>query len=325
MTTYRPPRPPAVRPSPAELALPIAAVAVAVLLPLAYAEVLPDPVATHWGWRGVPDGALPRAVDHALLAVMTALVALGPLWGAARADRGSARVLVGLANGGAAMFMVLRWWSLESNAGAVEWPAAAPIGWRELGLTLAATLLGGVAGAWLARGRPDHPPSTVTVAPAELAPDDTVVWVGRQTAGPALVVPAAAVVAATALVAVVPGVDRVATLAVGGVLVLVAAALLTFTRAAVAVSERGLDVRLGFGRPHVVVPLGDVTSVGVQHVEPMAFGGWGYRVVPGARAVVVRRGEGLRVGRRGRPDLIVTVDGAADAAAVLQGLIARRS
>jgi hypothetical protein len=314
-----------VRPRPAELVLPIAAVAVAALLPLAYADVLPDPVATHWGWRGLPDGAMPRVVDHALLAVMTALVALGPLWGAARADRGTARVLVGVANGGAAMFMALRWWSLEANAGAVEWRSAAPVGWGEMGLTLAAALVGGVVGAWLARGRPDHPPSTVTVAPAVLAPDDTVVWVGRQTAGPALVLPAVAVVVASVLVAAVPGVDRTATLVVGGVLVLAAVALLTFTRAAVAVSERGLDVRLGFGRPHVFVPLADVTEVGVQHVEPMAFGGWGYRVMPGVRAVVVRRGEGLRIGRRGRPDLVVTVDGAADAAAVLQGLIARRS
>lgn len=325
MTTYRPPRPPAVRPRPTELVLPLAAIAIAVLLPLAYAEVLPDPVATHWGWRGVPDGAMPRTVDHVLLAVLTALVALGPLWGAAHADRGAARVLVGVANAGAAMFAVLRWWTLEANAGAADWTGAAPLGWRELGLSFGAALVAGLGGAWLARSRPEHPPATRTVAPAAIAPDDTVVWVGRQTAGPALVVPVVAVVTGIALIAVVPGVDRVAMIAIAGVLGLVAAALLVFTRVAVAVSERGVDVRLGPGRPHVMVPLADVTSVAVQHVEPMAYGGWGYRVVPGARAVVIRRGEGLRIGRRGRPDLVVTVDGADDAAAVLGGLIARRS
>lgn len=324
MTTHRPPRPTAVRPRPAELVLPLAAVAVAALLPFAYADVLPDPVATHWGWRGVPDGSMPRVVDHLLLAVMTAVVALGPLWGAARADRGSARVLVGVANGGAATFGVLRWWSLEANAGAADWSVAAAIGWGEMALTLTAALAAGLVGAWLARGRPDHPPVTRTVAPTTIAADDTVVWVGRQTAGPALVVPIVVVVAGVTMIAVVPGIELLPTLVLASALILAGAALLVFTRVAVAVSERGVDVRLGPGRPHVMVPLADVTSVAVQHVEPMTFGGWGYRVVPGVRAVVIRRGEGLRIGRRGRPDLVVTIDGADDAAAVLGGLIARR-
>ena len=322
MTTTRPPRPPAVRPRPTELALPLAGVAVAALLPFAYAGSLPDPVASHWGFGGVPDGNLPILADHLALLAATALVVLGPLWAAARADRAAARVLVGLAHGGAAMFALLRWWTLEANAGAATWRDAGPLVAGDVLVALGVGAVAGLAGARLARSRPDHPPATRTVAPVEVAPGDHVVWVGRQTAGPALVVPAAAVVLAAVLVAVVPGPAA----AVVPALLVAAVALATFTRVAVDVSDRGLSIRLGpLGWPRIRVPLGDVTSVAVQHVEPMAHGGWGYRAMPGVRAVVVRRGEGLRVGRRGRADLVVTVDGAEDAAAVLTALMARRS
>lgn len=321
MTTVRPPRPPAVRPRPAELLVPLAAVALAVALPFAYADVVPDPVASHWGLGGVPDGSLPRVVDHVLLAVVTLLIALGPLVAAAHADRSSARLLVGLAHGGGTMLALLRWWSLEANAGAASWRAAGALTGGRVVVALVVAVPVGVLGAWLARGRPDHPPTTRTVVPADLAPDDRIVWVGRQTAGPALVLPAAAVVVGAVAAAAVPGPALVVVPALG----VAALALATFARVAVAVSERGVDVRLGpLAWPRLRVRLGDVTTVGVEHVEPMSFGGWGYRMVPGARAVVVRRGEGLRIGRRGRADLVVTVDGADDAAAVLGALLARR-
>lgn len=321
MTTTRPPRPPAVRPRPAELVLPVAGLAVAAVLPFAYGGRLPDPVASHWGFGGVPDGNLPIPVDHLVLLAATLLVALGPLLAAARADRAAARVLVGLAHGGAALFALLRWWTLEANADAATWRDAGPLLAGDVLVALGVGVAAGLLGAWLARTRPEHPPATRTVAPVPVAPGDHVVWIGRQTAGPALVVPAVAVVVAAVLVAIVPGPAAVVVPA----LVVAAVALATFTRVAVDVSDRGLSVRLGpFGWPRIRVPLAEVTSVAVQHVEPMAHGGWGYRAMPEVRAVVVRRGEGLRVGRRGRADLVVTVDGAEDAAAVLTALIPPR-
>ena len=317
MTTIRPPRPPAVRPRPAELVLPLVAVAVAAVLPLTYAGSLPDPVASHWGFGGVPDGNLPALVDHLVLLAATVLVALVPLFAAARADRLSARVLVGLAHGGAAVFGLLRWWTLEANAGAASWRGAAPLLVGDVLVALGLGVVAGAVGAVLARWRPVHPPSARTVAPVEVAPGDRVVWVGRQTAGPALVIPTGAVVAAAVLAAVVPGPAVVVVPA----LLVAAAALATFVRVSVAVSERGVEVRLGtLGWPRIRVPLAAVTSVAVEHVEPMSHGGWGYRAMPGTRAVVVRRGEGLRIGRRDRADLVVTVDGAEEAARVLTAL-----
>ncbi len=317
MTTTHPPRPPAVRPRPVELAVPLAAVAVAALLPFPYVDRLPDPVATHWGFSGLPDGRMPRLVDHVALLAITALVALVPLAAAARADRPSARVLVGLAHGGGAMLALLRWWTLEANDGAASWRGAGPVTLGDVGAGLVLAVPVGLLGWWLARRRPLLPPTARRVDPVVLEPGDAVVWVGRQVAGPALVLPVAAVVLGAVLAAGAPG----PVLVVVGPLGAAALALATFARVAVTISERGVDVRLGPLRwPRLRIALPDVTSVAVEEVEPMAFGGWGYRVVPGARAVVVRRGEALRIGRRGRADLVVTVDGAEDAARVLGAL-----
>ncbi len=52
-------------------------------------------------------------------------------------------------------------------------------------------------------------------------------------------------------------------------------------------------------------------------IEPLAYGGWGWRVVPGGTAVVVRGGEALVVELRSGRRFAVTVDGAAEAAALL--------
>jgi hypothetical protein len=105
---------------------------------------------------------------------------------------------------------------------------------------------------------------------------------------------------------------------IGSTLMLVGILLWWFTSITVAVGPTGLKVRFGpLGWPVIRVPLDAVEDVSVEDVEPLAHGGWGYRVTPGVRAVVIRRGVGLRVTRTGRPDLVVTIDDEARAAGVL--------
>jgi hypothetical protein len=54
------------------------------------------------------------------------------------------------------------------------------------------------------------------------------------------------------------------------------------------------------------------------------FGGWGWRVGRGGRVgVVTRKGEGLLVERTGGRSIVVTVDGAAGAAGLLNALADR--
>ncbi len=85
----------------------------------------------------------------------------------------------------------------------------------------------------------------------------------------------------------------------------------------------GFAVRSLIGWPRFRVRAEDLVRAGVVHVDPMAdFGGWGMRWVPGADGgrwgIVTRRGEGLEVVRRGGRSIVVTVDDAATAAAVLE-------
>ena len=62
-----------------------------------------------------------------------------------------------------------------------------------------------------------------------------------------------------------------------------------------------------------------------ESVDPFAdFGGWGYRVRPGSRTgFVVRKGEALEVERGDGTAWVVTVDDAAEGAALLNTLADR--
>jgi hypothetical protein len=308
-----------VRPRPTEALLPAAAIAVTSGLPLAYRGRLPDPIATHWGSSGLPDGSLPLIVDHVLMAVLVAIMTIGLLWAAGRADHVMARLLVATSSGLAALFLLLRWWTLEANVGATEWTEAAAMTVSGGVLVLVASLLGGAFGWWAARGRPDRVTPSERIEATRLEAGEQLVWLGRQDAilGRAAVGVALLVAVAVVLASPVP-VPAVAALVVGFVAVIV----MTFTSIRVAIGPAGLLIRFGpLGFPRLRVAAADIVEVRVEHVEPLAFGGWGYRVVPGTRAVVIRRGEAMRVVRRSAPDLVVTIDGARIAAGVLAAQI----
>ncbi|MFC0447076.1 hypothetical protein [Rhodococcus jostii] len=72
------------------------------------------------------------------------------------------------------------------------------------------------------------------------------------------------------------------------------------------------------------IPLDSVDEARVTEIHPMEWGGWGYRSTPRGTAVVIRGGDGIVATRRdGRP-FAVTVDGAAQGAALLNSLVAPR-
>jgi hypothetical protein len=85
------------------------------------------------------------------------------------------------------------------------------------------------------------------------------------------------------------------------------------------VGPAGVTARLGwFGWPRVHVPIADVGEVRIEQVVPYEYGGWGWRLVPGVSAIIVRRGPGLRIARRTGRTLVVTIDDAGRAAGVLE-------
>jgi hypothetical protein len=96
---------------------------------------------------------------------------------------------------------------------------------------------------------------------------------------------------------------------------------------ATTVDRRGLTIACGpLGWPRHTVPLADIASAERTDIDPWRVGGWGLRKVPtrpGATAIVVRAGDGIRVLRRDGRELLVTVPDAATGAALLNDLSSR--
>ncbi len=315
-TTLHPPRSLALR----ELVVPALATLATVALPLLAWSELPDPVAIHWGLDGRPDGSAPLIVDVVLMGVLTGLVALMPLIAVLRGDRATARTMLALAHGMGVFLAVLRWRTVELNRGIDVWTDAGSLTLLDVAGLLAVSAPFALLGWWLGGLHPEPPRLVREVVPQVLPPDGQLVWVGHQGwgfmrwLGPGLV--AAGGLATTVRVAA-------ETLILGGTLVLVGVLLWGATSITVATGPAGLRVRFGpLGWPAIRVLLDAIEGIEVEDVEPMAYGGWGYRVLPGVRAVVIRRGVGIRVRRRDRPDLIVTVDDASTAAGVLAAHLA---
>lgn len=299
-----------------ELAVPALAVAVAIVAPLAVLARLPDPVASHWSVAGQVDGHLPLVVDVILLAATTALVAAVP-FAVTRVPvpRAHARLLVATAWSISALLAALRVVTVAANLDAATWRDAGALDLRVAAIVTVVAVLG-AAGGWAVAGdRPDLAAPTTRVTAARVPAGAVTVWSGGATNRFGVWSPVLLGAALLATAWFVPPGARVVSL-VSAVVAVVAVS--TTGEVRVTVGPRGLAVGLGLlGWPRLRVPIEDVEDVTVEDVAPLSYGGWGVRATPGATAVVIRRGTGLRVERRGRRALVVTVEDAATAAAVL--------
>lgn len=97
-----------------------------------------------------------------------------------------------------------------------------------------------------------------------------------------------------------------------------------FGRIALSVTTTSVRIHFGLNRwPTKVVPLARVVSASAIHLEPLRWGGWGYRWVPWrkATAIVVRRGPALVLTLTSGRRLLVTVDDAEAAADRVNALL----
>jgi hypothetical protein len=223
------------------------------------------------------------------------------------------RLLVGVSWATAGLLGVVLLGSVVANLG-LTYPATAVLPWWTFPLGLFAAAVAGALG-WLVTPSTPLPaaePEAVVAVP--LGPTERISW-SRTIGSPWFpLVGATLVVVGGALgVAVNPVAGVVAGVAGLGVTVL--------SRARVSVDGRGLTIALGLlGWPRLRVRADDVASVTVADISPAQFGGWGYRVVPGGRGVIIRSGPALVVTRRSGQRLTVTVDGPETAAGVLSGV-----
>ncbi|BAL87514.1 hypothetical protein AMIS_22940 [Actinoplanes missouriensis 431] len=94
-------------------------------------------------------------------------------------------------------------------------------------------------------------------------------------------------------------------------------------RVRVTADRRGLRVVTGVGVTVKHVALADIVSAEAAEINPMEWGGWGYRVMPGRSALVLRGGPGLVVNLHDGRRFAVTLDDPRTPAALLNGLHAK--
>ncbi|CAM5265051.1 hypothetical protein SSPIM334S_05240 [Streptomyces spiroverticillatus] len=278
----------------------VAAVAVAVTF-VRLRGRLPDALATHFGAEGVPDG-------HTAWGVFLA-VSLGLLVGggvlftvvcrAALKAPGGQRTTVAA---GAASAVLLGWpvvAVLVANAdtgarfgGRVAhfpfWQFAAALGGAVLVGAVVWLLAGAGAGEPVPEG--DGPGEDAEGVPRlELADGETAGWT-RVTGSRVLPAVGLATLALGAVVGLTTGWGPAVPVLVVGAL------LATVTGARVTVDRHGLTVSpVLLSRPRMNVPLDRIETAGHRQVSALGdFGGWGYRMRPGASGIVLRSGDAER-------------------------------
>lgn len=188
-------------------------------------------------------------------------------------------------------------------------------------------VLGAAAGWATWRLVPREAPSDSALQPGppiEVAPGTVAAWTGRAEVPRWFVVTiggiAAALIAIGVALVLVHG-WRIWPIFLAATLMLVA--LVTATDFHVTAGARGLVARSVIGWPVFRIPAADIATAGMVQIDPMAdFGGWGLRWVLGPNrkgrfGIITHRGPALEVVRRDGRSMVVTVDDAATAAAVL--------
>ena len=312
------------------MVVPAALAATSYALQAAWWDSLPTVVPHHWNAAGQPDAFGSRAsfpIATTVLAVaLPALMMVFVLPGLLRGRRGPTyRLLTAFALGMAVLGSVLTTGDTWLHRGIAEggpWPSTTAV-------TVSAIVAGVTCGtlAFFAQPRQELTrPGMHTPAALVLGEQERAVWM-HTTAIPAwgragLALGAVGLLAgAVGLLAsgnAAGGVPMVVAL----VVVILAAAMATAFR--VRVDQLGISAVSMVGWPRFTVAAEDVGSVAVVRVDGLGeFGGFGIRSALGATGIIMRNGEALEVTRRSGKRLVITVDDAETAAALLMAIAKR--
>lgn len=309
--------------------LPVLITVIAVVVLLSWLPTLPQQVATHWGVNGA-DGFGPAStylwlligvgLGLPVLMAITTLASVGAHWG------GAARLMGALAAGMAAFAAVMSLGSLAIQRDLTSTADAPGIG-GVMVLSFAALLVVG-AGAWIVqpRVRPEQGRTLEPRHAVHIAEGERVVWVATTS------MPRAAIGALTVVLVglVALAVYMLGTGVEGGWVVALVVIVVAFALAATAsfrvrVTPEGFAAQALLGWPRIRIPLDEIESARAVEISPFGeFGGWGWRIaVDGRTGIVMRRGSAIEVSRRDHRPFIVTIDGAEEAAALLQAYVDR--
>lgn len=298
-------------------ALALAAPALVLITYFAVRADLPEPLPVHWGLHGEVNNTASIGGFFTTTIVIVAVLALAALAAIYLAHTPVAGRML------AAMLVFGAWIAAGTWAATVAMSAGAAraqdvsMPWYAIAPVVVVPILLGI-GAWVVLPGQWQNSSVPAATPSDLvfAPGEVVVWIDHAHATWARWTAVVAALVAVAMWWVAPPV----VIPVG----VVAVALAMTSELAVRIDIRGVHTLWGpFGWPRPRIPLDVITSVRTEHINPMRWGGWGYRVSPRGVAAVIRSGPGLVVSRSGRPDYAVTIPHAAEGADVLNALLAR--
>ena len=298
-------------------AIALAAPVLVLITYLALRARLPEPLPVHWGLHGEVNNTASIGGFFTATLVISAALALAALAAIYLAHTPIAGRML------AAMLVFGTWMAAGTWVATVAVSAGAAraqdvsLPWYAIVPVVAVPILLGIGawwilpGEWQNSGVPAAAPSGLVFAPGEAG-----VWIDHAHATWARWAAVVAALVAVALWWVAPPV----VIPVG----VVAVALAMTSELAVRIDARGVHTLWGpFGWPRPRIPLDIITAVCTEHINPMQWGGWGYRVSPRGVAAVIRSGPGLVISRTGRPDYAVTVPHAAEGVDVLNALLTR--
>ena len=278
---------------------------------LVWRDRLPDPMASHWGISGGPNGSTGYGamLTITLGAVVLATMAVGwVVFNRQRRDPSVypnvvflALILAGITCGASATIVAV-------NLDVADWHQTGPLsGWLVAGAVVGSVAL--AAAATRALPAPPAPPAATDIphpAARPLAPGERAVWVSSLT-NQWLLVPSAGL-CVLGLVWVVVGPGRW----VGLTFVPLGLVTSVLATVRVTVDRRGLQVAYGpLHWPRTRIGTNRIESADVIDVHPTQWGGWGYRgsiKLMKRAAVVLRRGPGLHLRLRDGSEFAVTVN-----------------
>lgn len=284
-----------------------------------WAGRLPGEIASHWSGLGAADDALPTGVVFTIAIMATSLASVAgiALMLFPRVDRRIARGAVfwtGMVQGvGMSIWLIPAWLTLQAGS-ASEAVLGAWI------IPLAASALYGAIPYLLA------PKPAVAearrIAAVSVAPGTDHTWSRTITAS--MFIWATLVVLAIGVAVAVPMLLAGEAGSAGFSLVILALAVVAvaaFIRLRITIDERGLRVESRLLRvPLKRVPLDRVLEVESTELRPSDWGGWGYRIMPGRTAIMLRGGPGMVVRTTDGALFAVTLDDPDEPAGVLAAL-----
>lgn len=297
---------------------------------------IPASIPSHWSGGAHPDGSTSKIAALVLSIVVVAVASallVGVAYGRRRSLQGAtsiggASALIGSLIG--EMNSIVAWRSI----GHADWhTVTVPTGLAQVGLTLALLVVpiafATVVCRWISVIATNELVTGLAVGTITARPGERVVWAERLQIKPLLILAKwmTAVGVGIVILNLTAGILGRHGWTFGVELILVALVMTCLASIRVRADQAGLHISYGLaGWPRQTIKAADISLASAIDIRPIEWGGWGYRGslrVFRRAAIVLRKGEGIRLDLRNNKVFVVTISDAETGAAVLNGLAHR--